>query len=413
VLIMSYCRKTPYEKKYSRKNKEQEEWILERTALDSSAEQVDDINKILEQFEAKSEEGRRCALTNLIRTTRNRTCEEAHLEDNKKLLLQYLVQCMHGTPSVALLAFDALEVLALIFGTDDDFAGGLLKAVSDIAVTVGASSLEPEQQEVVGAAARTLGSVCFFCCDNDDTIRSVIESLDKIISTEPKNSSQPVVAGALSAWELMHTITDFSTEYHVRMTSAIWAHLNYSKCSVETRIAAARALGFLFSLFADEGDTVTKHRKWLPNVDGLTDIINECAFGKTHPKADRAKEQPIFKTLASWMIDGEDLPADTITLNGTKVVFETWIILARLATVRRIVGPGLQGHLLSNDVIAEALQFEVPEPPKKGDRKRMTEADKRYARYKANQAERAKSARKFRPSPGGGDYDDDDDDDDQ
>jgi len=383
-------RKTPYEKKYSRKNKEQEEWILEKTALDSSAEQVSDINTILEQLEAKSEEGRRCALRNLIRTSRNRTCNMDDLEKHKKLLVQYLIQCMHSSPSVALLAFDAVEVLAAIYGTDEDYLNDLLNDIRDIALTAAPQTLEQEQQEVVGAAMRTLGTLCFFCCDDNDMIVDIIHCIDKVVTVEPKNASHPVVAAALGAWELIHTTTDFSDEYHERMTAAIWSHLKSSKSDVDTRIAAARSLAFSFSRIAEPGDTILNHRKWIPDAERLTDIINEGAFGTSRPKHDRAKEQPLFKDLAAWMLDGDELPTVTITLHGTKVVFESWVILARLASVRRILGSGLQQHLLENSILSDVLQFDVPE---KETRKRMTDAEKKYARHVANMEEKAKTAR--------------------
>ena len=392
---MSYVRtsggrKTPYEKKHSRKNKMQEEWILEKTALDSSAEQVSDLNAILEQFEARSEEGRRCALNNLIRVARNRTCDESKLDDSKKLLVQHLIRCIHGPPSVALLAFDAIEVLAVVYGTDDEYLEGLLEPVRSIALTAAPQKLEEEQQQVIGAAMRTLGTLCFFCCDDDDMIVDIIKSIDSLITVEPKNSSQPVVAAAISAWELVHTSTDFSGEYHKRMTAAIWTHLKSSKSGVDTRVAAARALALSFYLISDEGDTIANHREWIPDTERLTDVINECAFGTTHPKQDRAKEQPLFKTLASWMIEGEELPTVTISINGTKVEFGTWTVLARLTVVKRILGPGLQPHLMENSILPSVLQFEVPDKERK---KRMSEAEKKYARHMANLADKAKTER--------------------
>jgi len=398
---MSFARKTPYEKKYSRKNKEQEEWVMEKNALDSSAEQVDDLNMIMEQLEAKSEEGRRCALRNLIRTTRNLTCKEEDLEKHQKLLIQYLLQCMRGPPSVALLAFDAAEVLAVVYG-DAEFFEGVLKAVTTIALTAAPQTLEEEQQQVVGAAVRTLGSICFFCCDDNDTTVDIIHDIDKIICTEPKNVSQPVVAAALGAWELIHTTTDFDDDYHERMTAAIWKHLKSSKSNVDTRMAAGRALALSFSRVADEGDTILNHRDWLAESERLTDVINECAFGSSRPKQDRNKEQALFKDLAAWMLEGEELPGVSITINGTKIVFETWKILARLANVRRILGSGLQKQLMTNSLVADVLQFTVPEKER---RRRKTEADKKFARRMATLADKAKSARKARPLT----TDDDDD----
>jgi len=400
-------RKTPYEKKHARKNKMQEEWVLEKTALDSSAEQVSDLNSILEQFEARSEEGRRCALNNLIRVCRNRTCEDDKLEDAKKLLVQHLIRCIHGPPSVALLAFDAIEVLALVYGTDSEYLDGLLEPVRSMALTAAPQKLEEEQQEVIGAAMRTLGSLCFFCCDDDDMIVDIIKDIDSVITVEPKNSSQPVVAAALGGWELVHTLTDFSSEYHERMTAAIWSHLKSSKSGVDTRIAAARALGLSFCLVADEGDTISDHRKWIPDTERLTDIINECAFGTTHPKQDRAKEQPLFKTLASWMLEGDELPSVTITINGSKVEFGTWKILARLTVVKRILGPGIQQHLMTNSILPDVLGYEVPDKERK---RFMSQAEKKYARHIANLADKAKTEKmKSRMSSGSFFGDDDDD----
>jgi len=393
---MSYVRssagrKTPYEKKYSRKNKEQEEWILEKTALDSSAEQVSDISTILEQLEARSEEGRLCALRNLIRTARNNKGKEDDLQANEKLILEFLIPFIRGSPSVAMLAFDALEVLALNYGLDDEFLSTVLKPVSDIALTTGPKILEIEQQQVVGAAMRTLGTICFFCCDDNDMIVDIIHDIDSAICVEPKNASQPVVAAAIGAWELIHTFTDFADDYHARMTSAIWSHLKSSKSDVDTRIAAARALAFSFSRISQPGDTILDHREWIADPERLQDIINECAFGTSHPKHDRSKEQPLFKELASYMLDGEELHTETITINGIKVVFESWKILARLTNVRRILESGLQQHLLSNSILPDILDYEVPTKEK---RKRKSEAEKKYQRRLATLADKEKSSRK-------------------
>jgi len=408
---MSYVRtsggrKTPYEKKHSRKNKMQEEWILEKTALDSSAEQVSDLNTILEQFEAKSEEGRRCALRNLIRVSRNRLCSEDDLDTSKKLLVQHLIRCIHGPSSVALLAFDAIEVLAVVYGSDDDYLEGILEPVRAMALTAAPQKLEEEQQQVIGAAMRTLGSLCFFCCDDDDKLVDLIKSIDSVVTVEPKNASQPVVAAALGAWELVHTRTEFSDEYHERMTAAIWSHLKSSKSGVDTRIAAGRALGFSFQRISDDGDTIENHRKWIPDSERLTEVINECAFGTTHPKHDRTKEQPLFKILASWMLEGEELPAVTITINGSKVLFETWNILARLTVVKRILGSGLQQHLMENTILPSVLEYEVPDKEAK---RRMSEAEKKYARHVANMADKAKTERMKSRMSSGSFFDDEDD----
>jgi len=406
---MSYVRsssgrKTPYEKKYSRKNKEQEEWVLEKTALDSAAEEVSDISVILEQLEARSEEGRLCALRNLIRTARNIKDKEKSLQtlqDNQKLITEFLIYFIRSSPSVALLAFDALEVLALIYGLDEEFLSAVLKPVSDIALTTGPKILEIEQQQVVGAALRTLGTICFFCCDDNDTIVDIIHDIDGVICVEPKNASQPVVAAALGAWELIHTFTDFSDEYYARMTSSIWSHLKSSKSDVDTRIAAGRALAFSFSRISEPGDTILDHREWIADSERLQDVINECAFGTSHPKHDRSKEQPIFKDLASYMLDGEELKTETMTINGIKVVFESWKILTRLTNVRRILESGLQQHLLSNSILPDILNYEVPV---KEERRRKSAADKKYQRRLATLADKEKSLRKSGPSRKEQDY---------
>jgi len=396
---MSYVRgscgrKTPYEKKHSRKGKEQEEWILEKSAFDSRAEQVSDINSILEQFEARSEEGRKCALRNLIRTARNLEGKPEDrmkdLEDNQKLLMQFLLSSIRASPEEALLAFDAIDILAVIYGNDDSFLSGMCDAVKASALKAEPQSLEEEEQAVVGAAMRSLGVLCFFCCDNDDMTVDIVHDIDNVICTEPKNVSQPLVAAALSAWLLIHTNTEFSDEYHERMIGSIWKHLKSNKSSADTRIAAARAVAFFFDRIAQSGDTVAILRKWIPDVDRLTDVINECAFGTTHAKTDRAKEQPLFKMLADWMIEGNDLPADSVTINGAKVEFSSWSILVRLATIRRIVGAGFLTQLMNNSLVSMVLDFEVPE---KEGRRRVSEAQKKYARHCANVAEKARTTR--------------------
>jgi len=442
---MSYVRgscgrKTPYEKKFSRKGKEQEEWAMQKSALDSRAQQVSDIDAILEQFEARSREGRKCALRNLIRTARKlhfKDCEEvdakeekateragsdedeeaggddgderdersssskktkrsrvmqnidqqAQLEENQKMLIEYLVQGIRGSPEEALLAFDAIEILAVIYNTDEDFLTGLLGPVRSIALTTAPQTLEIEQQEVIGAAFRTLGVLCFFCCDNDDTTTSVIRDIDGAVSVEPKNASQPVIAGAISAWELLHTTTDYSDEYHGRMIAAIWKHLKSNKSSVDTRIAAGRAIALSFHLNTKPDDTIEALRKWISDIERLKDIINECAYGTTHPKTERVKEQPIFKVLAEWMIDGGDPPSETITINGIKVVFKKWTILARLETVHRITGSGFLHHIINNPVISWVLQFKVPSR----DDKRLSDTDKKYARHCAKIADKQRT----------------------
>jgi len=390
---MSYVRgncgrKTPYEKKHSRKGKEQEEWILEKTALDSRSAQVSDINAILEQFEARSEEGRKCALRNLIRTARNLECSIDDLGANQKLLVQFLVQSIHGSPEEALLAFDAIDILAVVYGCDEDFLKGLLDPVKAMALSASPASLEEEQQAVVGAAMRSLGVLCFFCCDNDDMIVDIVHDIDGVITVEPKNSSQPVVAAAIGAWELIHTTTDFSNEYHQRMIGSIWKHLKSSKATADTRVAAGRAIAFCFNRKADEGDTVDILREVLPDVDQLCDIIAQCASGAAHSKADRAKEQPIFKILSDWMVEGGDLPAEAVTINDSKVYFESWIILTRLATVRRIVGSGFLPQLTNNPLVSDVLQYDVPD---KETRKRKLQAEKKYRRYREKIADKERT----------------------
>jgi len=392
---MSYVRgscgrKTPYEKKFSRKGKEQEEWALEKAAMDSRAEQVSDIDGILEQFEARSEEGRKCALRNLIRSARNFEYKEGDLEKNEKLLVQFILPSIHGSPEEAVLAFDAIEILAAVFGDDPDFLSAVLDPVRSMALTAAPQKLEDEEQAVIGTAMRTLGVLCFFCCDDDDEIVKIVHSIDSVVSVEPKNVSQPVVAAALGAWELIHTTTKFSDEYHDRMVKCIFKHLKSNKSSCDTRIAAARALALSFYRIADPGDTIDKLSESIPQIDLATDVIHECAYGTNHPKHDRAKEQPIFKMLDEWMVEGGDLPEETVTLNDSKVVFETWPILARLATVRRIVGSGFLPHLINNQLIAEVLQFEVPEKER---RRRTTEAQKKYKRYLAKLDDKERTTR--------------------
>jgi len=389
---MSYVRgncgrKTPYEKKYSRKNKEQEEWVLEKSVLDSSAGRVSDLLTILEQFESRSEEGRKCAINNLIRTVRERGCEDEDLDRNKKLLVQFLVQSIHRSSEEASLAFDCIDVLAATYGTDEEYFNGLLGSVRSIALTPAPDTLENEQQKVIGAAMRSYGVLCFFCCDNDDAIVDIIRTIDNVINIEPKKSSQPVLAAALGAWELIHTTTAFSDEYHQRMIAPIWRHLKSGKSTVDTRMAAGRALAFSFWRASNPGDTIEILRLWIPDIDRLTLIMNECAFGTSHPKVDRAKEQPLFKLLVEWMIEGGDAPSETVTINDSKVVFDSWAILARLATVRRIVGAGLLPQLVSNSVLSEVLQYEVPVKGKK----HMSAAEKKYARYCANLADKART----------------------
>jgi len=393
---MSYVRgscgrKTPYEKKFSRKNKEQEEWVLEKSALDSHAEQVSDINTILEQFEARSEEGRMCALRNLLRTARQMEYKDDktdHLDDNKKLVSQFVIQSIRGSPEEALLAFDCVDILAVIFGTDEEYLDIMLEPVRSMALTPAPQKLEMEQQAVVGAAMRSLGVLCFFCCDDDDMIVDIIHDIDNVVNTEPRNVSQPVVAAALGAWELIHTSTDFSDDYHQRMIGSIFKHLKSNKSGVDTRIGAVRALALSFWRIADPGDTVSKLREWIPDIDRLTDIINECAFGTNHPKADRAKEQPLFKVIADWMLEGGDIPSECVTIRDTKVYFENWVILARLATVRRIVGSGFLPHLVDNAILPEVLQYEVPS---KETRRRVSETQKKYERHLANKADKERT----------------------
>jgi len=402
---MSFARKTPYEKKYSRKGKEQEEWTAMKNALDSSAEQVSDINAILEQFEARSEEGRRVALNNLIRTCRNCPDKKKELEECQRLLIQYLIQNIRSTPSVALLAFSAIEVLAIVFGDDSDYFDALYKPVREIALTTAPQTLEEEQQQVVGAAMRTYGSLCFFCCANDDTTVDVIHDIDKTITAKPKDVSQPVLAGALSGWELIHSTTRFSAEYHTGLAAAIFSHLKSSKSSVDTRIGAIRSLALSYSLIAGPGDNILRHREWIPDAERLQDVINECSFGTTHPKRDRVKEQPLFKELAAWMLEGEDEPGCSLTLNSTKVFFSTWKIMARLNAVRRILDHGLLHHLLENAFLPDVLQYELPSKPKK---KRMSEDEKKYARHVANLEEKAKSSRMRSRASAGLTFEDDD-----
>jgi len=396
---MSYVRgncgrKTPYEKKYSRKNKEQEEWALEKSAFDARSEQVSDVNTILEQFEARSEEGRRCALRNLIRTARNFDSKQMNaLEENKKLLIQFLCPSVRASPEEAQLAFEAIEILSVVYGNDDEFFAGLLDSVKQIALQAEPQKLEEEEQVVVGAAMRTLGALCFFCCEDDDAILDVIRNIDNVITTEPKNVSQPVLAAALGAWELIHTVTEFSDAYFERIIASVWKHLKSGKSSVDTRIAAARAIAFFFDHVGGEDDGIEKLRQWIPDIDRLKDIINECAYGTTHPKSDRAKEQPLFKMLAEWMIEGNGLPDETVTINGVKVTFESWITLTRLATVRRIVASGFLPHISNNPVLALVLEFEAPELET---RRRMLRAQKHYARRCAREADKARTIARSR-----------------
>lgn len=399
---MSYVRgscgrKTPYEKKYSRKNQEQEEWAMERAAFDAASREVNAVDSILEQLEARSAEGRQVALENLVRTLRHRTYDADQLAACEKLLVDAVLQSVRsGGPAEATLALDALEVLAVALGGDADLLARARETVQALALTPAPQTLPPEQQAVVGAAVRTLGTLAFFCGDDDDVVADVVQRLDALVAVDPRAAAQPVVAAALGAWELVHTTTDYSAAYHARAAQAAWAHLAADRASCDTRIAAARALALAFARVAAPGDTVDDHRDdWLPAPapERFRAVVGECAFGTAHRKADRAREQPLFRTLAAWMLDGDALPPETITIHGTPVAFESWTILARLATVRRVLGPGLLAHLCDNPLLPDVLQYTVPDEKKQHTSKvqKRLERSPCSAAAKAHTQSRAKS----------------------
>ena len=378
------CRKTPYEKKYSRKNQMQEEWAAEKAAFDASAERVSDLEAIAEQFEARSAEGRQVALRNLARTLRHRTYDEGSLDANKRLLISDVLRSIRNRGAEALAALEALEVLALVLGSDDELVPVALDAVRALALTAAPQLLEPEQQEVVGAAVRALGVLCFFSVEDSDTATDTIRSIDALIGVRPRDAAQPVVAAALGAWELLHTLTgsdDYDDAYNARMADAIWQHLKSSKSSVDTRVAAGRALALSFSRVADDGDTARSHRGWFAATEQLEDALREGACGTAHAKSDRAKEQPLFKVLYDWMVEGKPLPSEEITIGGRRIVFESWPILARLATVRRIVQSGFLAQIKENPLMPDVLQYELPAAMKHRDAKLFKESKRsEYAR---------------------------------
>lgn len=397
---MSYVRgscgrKTPYEKKYSRKNQEQEEWALERAAFDAAAREVSAVDSILEQLEARSAEGRLVALENLVRTLRHRTYDAAQLAASERLVVAAVLQSVRsGAPAEAERALAALEVLAVALGGAADLLARARGAVEALALTPAPQTLPPEEQAVVGAAVRTLGTLVFFCGDDDDVVADVVARLDALVAVDPRAAAQPVVAAALGAWELVHTTTDYSAAYHARMAQAAWAHLAADRASCDTRIAAARALALAFARVAAPGDTVDDHRAdWLAVPERFRAVVDECAFGTAHRKADRAREQPVFRTLAAWMLDGGDLPPETITIHGVRVVFASWPILARLATVRRVLESGLLAHLCDNPLLPDVLQYTVPDDKKQHTSKiqKRLERSPCSAAAKAQTQSRAKS----------------------
>lgn len=400
---MSYVRgscgrKTPYEKKYSRKGQEQEEWALEKAAFDTAAQEVSAVDSILEQLEARSAEGRALGLRNLVRTLRERTYDEEQLGASARVLTDAVLGRVRvGAGAEAVLALDALEVLALALGGDAALLARAQPRVEAVALTPAPAALPPEQQAVVAAAVRALGTLAFFCGDDADAVAATVAHLDALVAVEPRAAAQPVVAAALGAWELVHTATgggDYDTAYFTQCAQAAWAHLASERATCDTRMAAARALALVFARVAEAGDTVADLRDaWPVAPERFRDVFEECAYGAEHARADRAREQPLFRALAAWMLEGEELPAESLTLRGGRVVFASWAILARLNTCRRVLGPGLLAHLCENPLLPDVLQYVVPEDRKQHTSKQQKRLQRSpcSAAAKAQTQQRAKS----------------------
>jgi len=223
-------------------------------------------------------------------------------------------------------------------------------------------------EEVRCAALDALALLIFIGNSDENFTLSSLTVFSNIFNSEESKASEK--AAALKAWSLLTTTINTKLFYSMlipQYLSTFFTLLHDE--DVEVRVQAGQCIALLFEVAREDEEEFNLNDVGAyasVDVDELLNVLYNLSQDKTKQRArkDKLKQKVPFKEIINTVELGQ-FPVESLSFKFQKFEFETWVKILQLDAIRDALGPGLQIHFESNDLLQQIFNIQVDKDAKK------------------------------------------------
>uniref|UniRef100_A0A0F7Z8P9 Interferon-related developmental regulator 1 n=1 Tax=Crotalus adamanteus TaxID=8729 RepID=A0A0F7Z8P9_CROAD len=216
------------------------------------------------------------------------------------------------------------------------------------------------------ASATCLGVCCFINTDDITELYLTMECLESIFTKSyQKERNQNGISSiqntglyvrALVAWTLLLTICPMN-ELKKKFEMYLHTFPSLLSCDdVNMRIVAGETLAVLFELARESDEDF-----FYEDLELLKQKLKALATdgNKHRAKVDKRKQRSVFRDVLR-AIEEHDFPTETVKFGPERMYIDCWVKKQTYDTFKEILGPGMQYHLQSNELLRNIFELGPP-----------------------------------------------------
>ncbi|KAK9135387.1 hypothetical protein Syun_014717 [Stephania yunnanensis] len=331
------------------------------------------LDSCLDALYEKRGTTREKALSLLIDGFRNKLQHQFVANKYVTLLHQFLNSMKKGSAKEISLASNAIGLLAITVGAEDNAAREIMDETMTSLLQVLKSGTDPSK---ISYILECLAIVTFIGSNSSEETEKAMQIIWQFVRPKlgpnvgPTKPSLAVMTAALSAWSFLLTTMD-----GWKINSKTWQEsISYlssilDKDDRSMRIAAGEAIAVIFEVgslekFCSEPkDSTDKVRNGAMHIQGLrAKILNQVrdlaveAGGKGSAKKDLNSQKTLFREVLEFLEDGY-YPDTTMKFAGDALVISSWSRLIQVNFLKRFLGGGFVKHMLENELLQDVFDF--------------------------------------------------------